>query len=82
MDMTHAEAIAEPSAEGVRSLASLAAQMDNPESPAKFAIVAPQDVAFGMGRMFGAYRDSNPQSKKEVAVFRSMAPALKWLGMD
>lgn len=82
MDMSHVEAIAETSAEGVRTLATLAAEMDDPETHSKFAIVAPQDVAFGMGRMFAAYRESNPRSKKEVAVFRSMAAALKWLGME
>src|SRR5580704_6886512 len=45
MDMTHVEAIAEPSAERVRDLASLSAEMDPAGIASKFAIVAPQDVA-------------------------------------
>jgi hypothetical protein len=82
MDMTHVESIAEPSAERVRDLASLAAEMDPAGIASKFAIVAPQDVAFGLGRMFETYRESNPRSNKEVAVFRSMPAALKWLGVE
>jgi hypothetical protein len=82
MDMADVEAIAEPSPAGVRALATLAAEMDHPETATKFAIVAPQDAAFDMGRMFAAYRDSNSRSKKEVRVFRSMTAALKWLRVN
>lgn len=82
MDMTQVEAIAVPSTERVRDLASLSAEMDPPGIASKFAIVAPQDVAFGLGRMFETYRQSNLRSNKEVAVFRSMPAALKWLGVE
>jgi hypothetical protein len=79
MDMTDVEAIAAPSAGRVRDLAVFSAEMDAPAVASKFAIVAPGNVAFGFGRMFAAYRESNPRSKKEVGVFRSMDAALKWL---
>jgi hypothetical protein len=82
MDMTPVEAIAEPSAERVRDLATLSAAMDPPGIASKFAIVAPQDSAFGLGRMFETYRQSNPRSKKAVSVFRTMAAALTWLGVE
>jgi hypothetical protein len=82
MDMTAVEAIVVPSTERVRALATLAAAMDVPGTASRFAIVAPQDESFGLARMFEVFRESNPRSKKEVAVFRTMAAALRWLGVD
>jgi hypothetical protein len=80
IDMTAVERIELPSADGVRQLAALSASMDDPEAPSKFAIVAPQDIAFGLGRMYEAHRAMSAQSAKEVGVFRTMTEALAWLG--
>jgi hypothetical protein len=82
MDMTDVIAIDTPSPTRVRDLALLSAAMDMRTPASKFAIVAPGDVAFGFGRMFAAHREANPRSQKEVAVFRSMDAALKWLGAE
>lgn len=79
VDMTGVDAIVEPSSDGMRRLAELSAQMDPPSSGTKFAIVARQDLAFGLGRMYEAYRALNQRSTKEVAVFRSREEALRWL---
>ena len=81
-DMSAAERIIPPSRGSVRDLASSAALMDPPDFMSKFAIVAPQDLAFGIGRMFESYRELDERSTKQVAVFRSMQPALAWLGID
>jgi len=78
VDMSGVDAIVEPSSDGMRRLAELSAQMD-PPSGTKFAIVARQDFAFGLGRMYEAYRALNQRSTKEVAVFRSREEALRWL---
>lgn len=43
------------------------------------AIVAPQDLAFGLGRMYDTYRELSGRSTRQVAVFGSMAEALQWL---
>jgi hypothetical protein len=80
-DMSGVERIIPPSRGSVRDLASFAALMDPPDFLSKFAIVAPQDLAFGIGRMFESYRELDERSTKQVAVFRSMQPALAWLGM-
>jgi hypothetical protein len=82
MDMTDVVSIDTPSPSRVRDLASLSVAMDIPPKASKFAIVAPGDVAFGFGRMYAAHRESSPRSQKEVAVFRSMAAALKWLCVE
>ena len=79
MDMTDVQRIELPSADRVRQLANLSAEMDMPASSARFAIVAPQDLAYGLGRMFASHRDANQQSTKQVGVFRTMEQALEWL---
>ena len=81
IDMSSVEQIASPLAERVRTLADLAAETDAPTAAARLAIVAPDDFAFGLGRMYAAYRETNPRSTKQVGVFRSRADALEWLGL-
>ena len=43
------------------------------------AIVAEKDTFFGMARMYQLYGQSDPS---EVTVFRDMAEARHWLGLD
>jgi len=82
VDMTRVTRIALPSIERVRDLARLSATMDPPGSKTKFAIVAPEDIAFGLGRMFQAFRELDVRSTKEVGVFRTMEEARAFLGVD
>src|SRR5262249_8448911 len=69
MDMTGVEQIVVPSADRVRELAKLSANMDAAMN-SKFAIVAPATLAYGLGRMFQTYRAMETRSTKEVGVFR------------
>ena len=80
VDVSDVERIALPSMERVRQLVWLSADRGAPR-PAKLAIVAPQDVQFGLGRMYQVYRELESQSTKRVCVFRSVEPALAWLGL-
>jgi hypothetical protein len=80
-DMTGVVRIELPSAARARELASVSAGMDRPGAPSRLAIVAPQDQAFGLGRMYQAFREMDPRSAKEVAVFRTAAEALAFLGV-
>ena len=43
------------------------------------AIVAEKDVNFGMARMYEMYGEADPS---QVIVFRDMAEARRWLGLD
>ena len=81
VDMTHVERVTLPSITRVRELGGVAAAMDAPHINHKLAIVAPVDWAFGLARMYEAYRALNQDSTKSVAVFRSMRPALDWISM-
>src|SRR5688500_14392523 len=52
VDMSDVEHVALPSVDRVAALASLSAGMDAPAPPTRFAIVAPRDFEFALGRMF------------------------------
>jgi hypothetical protein len=78
-DMTHVAAVDLPSAQRIRDLASMSARMDVPEGGSRFAIVAPSDLTFGLGRMLQAYRAADERSTKTIGVFRTMAEALVFL---
>src|SRR6266853_4481116 len=82
VDMTQVEHIALPSAERVRELAKLSAAMDPRSSHSRFAIVAPTEFAFGLGRMYEAYRNLDDRSTKTVSVFRTLDEALTFLGVS
>jgi hypothetical protein len=80
IDMRRVEQIALPSNERMQELAGLSAGMDPRSSSSRFAIVAPTDLAYGLGRMYEAYRGLDNRSTKQVKVFRSMDEALAFLG--
>ena len=80
MDMSGVEKIELPSPNRVMQLARLAAGMDVEGPPSKFAIVAPENLAFGLGRMFQVHRGMEDGSTKQVGVFRTLADALAYLG--
>ena len=82
VDMTAVEHIALPSVDRVQDLAHLSAAMDTRSRPSRLAVIAPTDVAFGLGRMYQTHRELDPRSTKVVGVFRTRAEALAFLGID
>ena len=82
VDMSSVTQIMLPSIERVRELAELAARMGRDSPRSRMAIVAPDDLAFGLGRMFGTHRDNAAPGVKPVNVFRTMPEALAWLGIE
>ena len=81
VDMNDVDRIVAPSEQAVRDLANLSASMDAPDTTSKFAIVAGDRLAVGLGQMYGARRDFNAKSSKDVRVFVVRAQALEWLGV-
>jgi hypothetical protein len=84
VDMSAVTEIAIPTPAGGRfqMLATESASADAAEIPTKFAIVAGEAFAFGLGRMYQAYRELEPRSTKEVKVFRTLPDALAYLGIE
>jgi hypothetical protein len=79
VDMTDVKEIVEPTPHNMRALARFSAGMDPPGGGSRFAIVAPQALAYGLGRMYEAFREMPPGGTKVVSVFRDRASALAWL---
>ena len=82
IDMSEAREIVEGSRDRMRELAQVSAATDPQAGSSRLAIVAPQDLAYGVGRMYQSYRELNPRSTKKVAVFRDREAALRWLERD
>lgn len=82
IDMTDVERIDLRSVEHIKQLAELSASMDPSAAQSRFAIVAPGDYAYGLGRMYESYRRLEGRSTKRVGVFRSMDEARAFLELD
>lgn len=53
----------------------------NRQGAAKHAICAPNDLAFGLSRVFSALSESD-ETEVEVRVFRQLEEAKAWLGIE
>lgn len=82
VDMSEVEHIIVPSAGRLKELVDLAAGMDLPHTPSRFAIVAPDKLSYDLGRFFQAYRELDPRSTKQINVFKTMPEALDWLEIE
>jgi hypothetical protein len=82
VDMSQVEGITPPSTERIRELASLSAEMDVPSTTSRFAIVAPTEFSFGLGRLYEILRGLDHRSTKKVSVFRSLDEALAFLDVS
>ena len=84
VDMSDVQEIAArlPTAPRMHQLAQVSATMDSQANPTKFAIVAPDQLVHGLGRIYQSYRANAPGSTKQVAVFKTLLEALAFLGIE
>ena len=82
VDMTKVTDVRPYSPSGIKQFAIGVARTDAQTLSERLAIVAPNDLAFGLARMYQAYREISPAATKQVAVFRDRASALQWLGLE
>jgi hypothetical protein len=66
------------STRSLRRTAELFAAFDTGPAQGRVAIVAPEDLAYGLSRMYQAFRG---EDAVELMVFRDMIDARKWLGL-
>ncbi|HYF51918.1 MAG TPA: hypothetical protein VEJ63_21095 [Planctomycetota bacterium] len=81
MDLAHVGTIEVPSADRVRQLAVLAAEMEVSVPPGRFAVVAPNDQAYGLARMYESWRELQGTKRKPIGIFRTASEALAFLGL-
>lgn len=82
IDISGVTEIVDPTDRNMRALANLAVEADDAALPTRLAIIARQDLHFGLGRMYGTYRSMHPKSTRQVSVFRTRDDALRWLFED
>jgi hypothetical protein len=79
IDMGGVGEIVSPDLHTIKDLVALSADMDDREVATKFAIVASDTFAHGMGQIYGLLRNINPRSTKKVRVFRTVRDARDWI---
>ena len=86
VDMSAVESIALPSPKRVEDLVALSTKMDaaggDSSRVPKFAIFAPTDISYGLGRMYQTLREMQSGGARKVGVFRSMEEALSFLEVE
>lgn len=66
--------------EGLQQLSSLVSRYTNVKTEGfKTAIIAPEDLPFGLARVYEAVSKETPES---VMVFRDLNNAFEWLGLE
>lgn len=81
VDMRPVEHLALKSIGHMREIADQSSETDSLTRQARLAIVAQDEVAQSLGRLYSALRAQNPRSTKEVQVFSRLEPALEFLGI-
>jgi hypothetical protein len=79
IDMSSVERIDLPSIDRVRALATHSAATEPGPGVSRIAVVAPDDLSYGLGRMYQTYRHGDPSNVRHVGVFRTLAEALAFL---
>jgi len=77
IDLSRAE-IADLQSHTLRRIAELFAGGDRTPERSRVALVAADDVSYGLSRMYQAFRSHSPL---DLRVFRDVAEARAWLGL-
>ena len=67
------------STKGIKEIGKIAQQSDRPDVQTKVAIIVNSALAFGLSKMYIAYRNLLPNSNKELKAFKNRTDALDWL---
>jgi hypothetical protein len=67
------------STSGIRRLAHMSVDADVQGVKTRLAIVVSSSLAYGLGRMYVAYRDLVPGGVKEVNIFKDYGEAQEWI---
>ncbi len=64
---------------GIKNIGSIASSTDKGGVNTKLAIIVSSNLAFGLARMYEAYRSFSKESTKIVRVFRKESDAFEWV---
>ncbi len=65
--------------EGIKTIGRIASETDQKDVNKKLAIIVKSTFAYGLVRMYEAYRSFSKKSNKEVRVFKDKKEAFEWI---
>jgi len=65
--------------EGIKSIGLIASATDQNEVNRKLAFIVSSNLAFGLARMYEAYRGLSKKAHKEIRVFKNKKDAFEWV---
>lgn len=79
LDVSWIDGLLDIHLDNLNQLAVESARSDGPDNPSRLVIVAPQNLIFGLCKMYVSLRKAAPGASREVAAFRSRKEAERWL---
>jgi hypothetical protein len=65
-------------AEGLKTISQIASRTDRNRVTRKLALIVSSNLAFGLARMYQAYRKVDRSANKEVRIFKKESDAVEW----
>ena len=65
--------------EGIKTISTIASTTDTKDINKKLALIVSSNLAFGLARMYEAYRSFSKNANKEIHVFKDETEAFKWV---
>jgi len=67
------------STEGIKTIGQIASNTDKSNENRKLAIIVSSNLAYGLARMYEAYRNLSKKSQKEISIFKKEKDAIEWI---
>lgn len=67
---------------GIKHMSSIASNTDQNRTNTKLALIVSSNLAFGLARMYEAYRSMSKNSNKEIRVFKNETDAFTWINEE
>ena len=64
---------------GIKTIGEIASTTDKKEINRKLALIVNSNLAFGLARMYEAYRSFSKSANKEIRVFKNEKNAFEWI---
>ena len=65
--------------EGIKAIGQIASSTDKSDVNSKLAIIVNTTFAYGLARMYDAYRSFSKKSQKKINIFKNEKDAFEWI---
>lgn len=65
--------------DGIKNIGAIASNTDKDEAGRKLAFIVSSSLAYGLARMYEAYRGFTKKSHKDIRIFKSEKDAFEWV---